>query len=906
MKRMALWTGVAAVAATTGAWTASGETITDLSGYVYQKATDYSSGYSSFVHGHNWSDGLPPHDDADYIVQGAKQLRTDHASSTATFGGRSLSLDNGYLNLKVSGANFTIGDLRLYNGCRIWNGNASSAQTIRAQTTVYGTEENPPLLGIPGSSRTTILKGSLIGNEDAVLKVAENPGDTAPTADHVGYAIITSTNENGNCGTYFGRFFSFTRYAYLVVDRVETLGAGDTAAHGSVLTLQNGGGFLGNGGLIFTNAAYSISINGNGTLGAYAAGPANLDLPLGGSTAGLYLGGGVEIKGVNGNDTLEIWNKGAATALNDVRLSGIAQIAISGGTVRFLSDYNAPEIPVTMSSGRIAIAGWCENIGDVTLASGNSLTPGVGQKVVGTLGMKSLTMANGAFIIASIYQQEDNSVTSDLIRVEGNLTKGTEPVEIQFDCFPAGTNGTIKAKLLTAANLGTAGGLTVNDFSWRMQDDYLANLVTGELSIEEENGTNYLFFTRTSNALVYLAGVDSGSSSGSSFDRGTNWENKAAPDAEHDYVVPRNMLLRCYIHATPFQGRSLSILGGGDFSICGVTASVNDLRAYPGARFSTRVSNADNRLTGNLYVYATESSPLDFMIEGGASARQLTLGSRLVGGNDAMVRFRCYTKGPAVGSDTFTGGKFIITGDNSDYKGKITIHQNTIVAEFASEAALGGPADAFSANRLTLSSNSVFRCNSTFTLSDPTRGITLVPPDNLAHYTYGGGSFEVTEGNTLTIRNVITGEGSFRKTGAGTLVLDATNTLSGVIQPKEGKLVVRNARALGTGKVKCFADGILRIETADGVTLDPDSPFNTDVDSVLNVELAAFDAPSAGKVEANIFTLSQAETFDASAIQIVNGGLGDRYKVEILTRQTDAGLQVYAVAKRRGLTISIR
>ena len=200
----------------------------------------------------------------------------------------------------------------------------------------------------------------------------------------------------------------------------------------------------------------------------------------------------------------------------------------------------------------------------------------------------------------------------------------------------------------------------------------------------------------------------------------------------------------------------------------------------------------------------------------------------------------------------------------------------------------------------------MFRCNSTFTLSDPTRGITLVPPDNLAHYTYGGGSFEVTEGNTLTIRNVITGEGSFRKTGAGTLVLDATNTLSGVIQPKEGKLVVRNARALGTGKVKCFADGILRIETADGVTLDPDSPFNTDVDSVLNVELAAFDAPSAGKVEANIFTLSHAETFDASAIQIVNGGLADRYKVEILTRQTDAGLQVYAVAKSKGLTISIR
>ena len=901
--RIALWAGVAAVAATTGALTASGETITDLSGYVYQKATDYSSGYSSFVHGHNWSDGLPPHDDADYIVQGAKQLRTDHASSTATFGGRSLSLDNGYLNLKVSGASFMIGDLRLYNGCRIWNGNASSAQTIRAQTTVYGTEENPPLLGIPGSSRTTILTGSLIGNEDAVLKVAENPGDTAPTADHVGYAIITSTNENGNCGTYFGRFFSFTRYAYLVVDRVEALGAGDTAAHGSVLTLQNGGGFLGQGGLIFTNAAYSISVDGNGTLGAYSAGAANPDLPLGGSTAGLYLGGGVEIKGVNGGDTLEIWGRNGATALNDVRFSGIAQIALNGGAVRFLSDYNAPEIPVTMSVGNVGIAGWCENIGDVTVVSGSSLTPGVGQKVIGALGMKSLTMANGAYIIASIYQLEDNSVTSDFVRVKGDLTKGTEPVEIQFDCFPAGTNGTIKAKLLTAANLGTAGGLTVNDFSWRMQDECLANLVTGELSIEEENGTNYLFFTRTSNTPVYLAGQDTSSSH--SFASGNNWENHVAPDADHDYVVPSDKLLRCYT-PTAFKGRTLSIMGGGDFSVCGTAATVNDLRAYPGARFSTRVNGTANKLLGNLSVYATKSKPLDFMIEGPDASRQLTLGARLVGGNDAMVRFRCYTKGPGVGSDTFTGGKFVINGDNSAYKGKITIHQNTITAEFANEAALGGPADAFAADRLTLSSNSVFRCNSTFTLSDPTRGITLVPPDNLAHYTYGGGSFEVTEGNTLTIRNVITGEGSFRKTGAGTLVLDATNTLSGVIQPKEGKLVVRNPRALGTGKVKFFADGILRIETADGVTLDPDSPFNTDVDSVLNVELAAFDAPSAGKVEANIFTLSHAETFDTSAIQIVNSGLGGRYKVDVLTRQTAAGLQVYAVANHKGLIISIR
>ena len=48
--------------------TAYAETITDLTGYIYQTATDLNSGASSFIHGKNWSDGNAPHGDADYIV----------------------------------------------------------------------------------------------------------------------------------------------------------------------------------------------------------------------------------------------------------------------------------------------------------------------------------------------------------------------------------------------------------------------------------------------------------------------------------------------------------------------------------------------------------------------------------------------------------------------------------------------------------------------------------------------------------------------------------------------------------------------------------------------------------------------------------------------------------------------
>ncbi len=887
--------------------TAFGETITDLTDYVYLKTGDTAGGIISFATGTSWSDGNKPHGDADYIVQGGKQLRTDNVPVNGVFGGRSLTLDNGYLNLKVNNAKFTIDDLRLYNGSRVWNGNSQSTQTIIGKTTVFGDEANPPVIGLSGVGRCVVLTGELVGCVDAVLRVRQNPGDNLVDANSPSYAFLDTTNANGNCGRYLGRFFSTDRHAYLVVKDLNALGDGDTQAHGSVITLTNGGGFMGQNGLIFTNAAYSITVNGAGRLGSYSAGGEHTaGLPLGGYKAGLYFGNGVEIKGTTGNDVLEIWNRGGAVALNDVHFSGISKIDVVSGPIRFLSDYNYPDVPLSLTNSSHTVAGWCENIGPVTLGAKCHLSPGVNAKVVGTLGMESLTMLNETYIIASLYQQEDGSVTSDLVRVKGNLTKGSAPIEIQFDCFPSGTNGVVKGKLLTAANLGTEGGLTADDFTWRIQDASLNNVVTGELSIEQDaDGTNYLFFTRTSAMPVFLAGQDTGAKH--SFESGNNWDNHAAPDAGHDYIVPNNMLLRCY-SVIPFKGRSLSVQGGGDFSVCGMAATVNDLRAYPDARFSTRVDNDANKLFGNLTVYATTDKPAEFMIEsngGAGKVRQLTLGASLIGGNDAMVRFRCYKTGPAA-TDTFTGGKFVINGDNSAYKGKIAIHQSHVVAEFANETALGGPADAFAADRLILSSNGTFYCNSTYTLSDPTRGITFLAPDTPANFTYGGGAFQVTEGNTLTIQNVISGDGSLRKTGEGTLVLDAVNTISGVIQLKEGKLVVRNAQALGTGQIKPFETGTLRIETVDGVTLASASPLITNEVSVINVELAAFDAPVAGKIEANVFTLPNAESFDVSSVNVVAPNLGGNYKIEVQTKETAAGLVVFATATPKGLTILFR
>ena len=75
---------------------------------------------------------------------------------------------------------------------------------------------------------------------------------------------------------------------------------------------------------------------------------------------------------------------------------------------------------------------------------------------------------------------------------------------------------------------------------------------------------------------------------------------------------------------------------------------------------------------------------------------------------------------------------------------------------------------------------------------------------------------------------------------------------------------------------------------------------------MLNVELAAFDAPSSGKIEANVFTLANATAFDTSSVQIVAPALGSRYKIDVSTKTTSAGLVVYATATPRGMTILFR
>ena len=111
--------------------------ITDTTGYITFTATDQGNTSSLIADGaKHWSDGQDPHEDADYLVQGnnnpnwfnvntflVRTIKEDQAAGT--FAGRSITFDDGSLNLKMKTGTTQTANWILY-GCRIAQGVATT------------------------------------------------------------------------------------------------------------------------------------------------------------------------------------------------------------------------------------------------------------------------------------------------------------------------------------------------------------------------------------------------------------------------------------------------------------------------------------------------------------------------------------------------------------------------------------------------------------------------------------------------------------------------------------------------------------------------------------------------------------------------------------------------------------
>jgi fibronectin-binding autotransporter adhesin len=187
----------------------------------------------------------------------------------------------------------------------------------------------------------------------------------------------------------------------------------------------------------------------------------------------------------------------------------------------------------------------------------------------------------------------------------------------------------------------------------------------------------------------------------------------------------------------------------------------------------------------------------------GAGLSSLTIKSK--GGGNLEIVDRYAGDGPSIlsakiadGANVFwfvsMGGEGGLTLSGANTYKAPTILNGTGPVAIDAESRLGNNPSAFKTNHLFFV-NGTLRTTATFSIDDTNRGIGLGytaggGADFYRYNLYAGGTFAPDPGTTLTIANVIAGQGFLAKASNGTLRLTATNTYSGRTYVNAGTLLV--------------------------------------------------------------------------------------------------------------------
>ena len=834
-------------------------TITDTTGYTVLSASDTGS-QSSIANGVHFGGSLS--NTKDYLVNNALDIRTPStASANTTFGGKSLSLDGGArVILKGKSSKTTISDFRLYNS-RLHHGEGSSALTIAGGITVYGTVANPALVQGAGG-RSLTLESNISGASGTRIRL-ESSGDA-----HSGTNPFF-LNLKGNNSGYAGSF-------EVVGERFALVGYnGNVFGSSPNITLSNDGRLFSGGESTVALSGAAITLDNGGVFGVYTKT---------GSNVGLQISSGT----ISGTGTLTIDNPGTEgthdrrVALGNVSIAGINGI-VANNTLQLSSGYDNTSIPITVTQPRMLRLTNGIKAGPVTLQAGANTDSSDETVTLASLTLET-TAAGTPFIRKFLHK--------GLVTISGNLTNNLsadEKIRIDFTVSAITQLASTNAyRVLSAANLG-ATGVTAADFVATADntenESIRAAITNGTFSVETVGSVKYLVYT-LNKKVVYSTATDGYSDH--SFTAGSHWSDGKVPNSESDYFVMSGHQIRSVRNATSsFDGNSLSVLSGGKVAVqggaSGVNVTVDDLRLCGGGILTT-TTDWGNNLYGAITVYGSSSNPVLYETAWSStsseqSGRHLTVYSTISGSGSILCRYQDQAA-TALGAPV---AGLNLRGDNTGFTGQWQIMHPAARATFTSAANFG------SASALVLNSNGVFRAqDGSFAISAPVvvRNVgNVAGSEDLTN----GGTIEVDEGQTLTVSGVVSGAGILRKTGAGALLLNAENTISGNVIVKQGYIG-------GAGKVTS-------VELADGAGLDVSAtqatPFEigtlvVDGGIVLNVRDAAnvdIDRIAVAKVGTLTGTLD-------SATAMVDGVRGGIYRLSVKN-----GI---LYAKKRGTALSIR
>ena len=168
------------------------------------------------------------------------------------------------------------------------------------------------------------------------------------------------------------------------------------------------------------------------------------------------------------------------------------------------------------------------------------------------------------------------------------------------------------------------------------------------------------------------------------------------------------------------------------------------------------------------------------------------------------------------------GSGDLVLAQANAYQGRTDVRGGHLIV--TSEDQLGAAPASLSGDHLLLSGGRL-RASGTFTIDDANRGIAIQSG------TWGG--FTVDGGETLTVNNVISGDGSFIKQGDGTLILGAANTFTARFNIEGGVVEVDSEEQLGANPAAYMQEKL----TLHGGTLKTTASFVVD-DSNRGVRIA--------------------------------------------------------------------
>lgn len=724
------------------------------------RATDYvrmtsgdPSGQSGFDRSACWSDGLIPHDDADYIVTNNFLLRGPETGGTKivtnhVFNGRSLTIGTtssaGRFGLATIGFNSgtTVADLILVNG-QLRQIRDDFDSYLYGAITVQSPASKPFAIQSSASNTRTIHICSDISGEEGTALLFSSDGTSARNINY-----LCGDNEN-----YFGTM---------------TLGGGS----GNILVVVSANGLGGDlstynqKGVVVkddatirfdpSSVAYAnrgLYVDSSGAVIRQAGGKTQLCMPLSGDGSTLVKNGSGQISFSNTwtGVTVDVQD-GNFILMNGCPAPGEGANAIVSGGVLGMCDATGANLPISMSSG------WLSPYGALAgdMVASNATVTGGGMLVHYYLGRYDTLTLDGA----------------------STFTPSKFTVKVVNMQLPTDTNR--YPVLVIPTSVGT---LTEDMLEMSCAEDEYGYPPCLKAEVETVDGVQTLYLSRT-NGVVRLV---VNQSSGGSWDTASAWSDGIGLREGVDFLIDASLCSADYAYFGPrtpssdaeevFAGRSLTVHGTDTkqarLMIKSGALACDDLRLglnswVCGSGMASGVAAKFNQyVTGTVTVAssATRGSPAVFATTWG---RTFEVQSELKGTGKVC----------ASATAVNTNGKVVFTRPNPEFEGKFLVKTNYTNAQEAANSAvqmgitceecLGATPDSLVTNVVELWNGGQLAAVCDVTLDDPTRGITVLQ----------GGGMNAYSGTVFTVKSPITFKGSLYKWGDGTLVLDSTNVVN--------------------------------------------------------------------------------------------------------------------------------